>query len=455
MFKRMKKLFLILILSALALPVGAQQKRDGAVRREQSGGRSNDAKEHSARERKTYRIMRSADWTQVMPSCNADALNSLKATREFGFQSSHLPRFVITTPSNRFIFGIGGYVNLRTAYDLGGAITGATDFIPYYIPVPDSPLSREKLTMSSSTTRLFFKAIANTEHLGRVVAYIETDFRGGSDENDLRLRKAYIQMLGFTLGRDVTTFCDLGAAPRTIDFEGPNAYNFNFNQMIRYTWTISPSFTFAAALENPQISGVFTSDLVRIAQRVPDLPLYVQWNFGRNKMSHLRASGVLRDLVYYNLSKSKTQDVFAWGAQLSGNIHLTKDVDLTFQSVCGRGIGPYIQELTGRGFDLVPDVDNADKLQALPMYGWQAALKYSISKIWSVSGGYSQVGVDSRNGYKPNDLYHRGTYIFGNSFLNLSPDCVVALEYLHGSRTNMDSSKGAANRIQAMVQYNF
>lgn len=86
------------------------------------------------------------------------------------------------------------------------------DFVTYDIPVPGNYATRQKLTMDASTSRLFVKAIANTRRLGRVVVYIDGDFRGGAVNSCTpRLRSAYVSFLGLTLGRDVTTFCDLAA----------------------------------------------------------------------------------------------------------------------------------------------------------------------------------------------------------------------------------------------------
>ena len=46
-------------------------------------------------------------------------------------------------------------------------------------------------------------------------------------------------------------------------------------------------------------------------------------------------------------------------------------------------------------------------------------------------------------------------YIVGNAFYNLTPDCSIGLEYLYGRRSNMNREDGQANRINAMIQYNF
>ena len=42
-----------------------------------------------------------------------------------------------------------------------------------------------------------------------------------------------------------------------------------------------------------------------------------------------------------------------------------------------------------------------------------------------------------------------------NAFYNLTPDCSIGLEYLYGRRSNMNREDGQANRINAMIQYNF
>ena len=62
------------------------------------------------------------------------------------------------------------------------------DFVPYDIPVPGNYNSKQKLMMDASTSRLFMKAITNTRALGRVVIYMDADFRGGAEEMCIRDR---------------------------------------------------------------------------------------------------------------------------------------------------------------------------------------------------------------------------------------------------------------------------
>ncbi len=373
-------------------------------------------------------------------------------THVTGFQQSHMPQFIITGRDNRFLLGIGGYVNFRTAYDFSGVVQNE-DFVTYDIPIPGNATTAQQLRMDASTSRLFFKAIANTKKLGRVITYIETDFRGG--DYRLRLRSAYISFKGWLFGRDVTTFCDLNASPTTIDFEGPNAYTFGFNTMIRYTHAFNDRWSLGAALEMPEVSGTYAPGLIAIPQRLPDLPVYVQYNWGKNRFSHIRASAVFRDMYYHNETLGKNKSAFGWGTQLSTAIRVTRPLILFGQAVYGRGISPYIQDIDGAGLDIVPDPRHPDQLQTLPMFGWFGAAQINLLDNLFCSGGFSQVRVYKRNDFGTSDMYRTAQYIFGNVFYHITPNCQVALEYLYGKRKNMDNASNHANRIQAMIQYNF
>ena len=261
----------------------------------------------------------------------------------------------------------------------------------------------------------------------------------------------------FTFGRDVTTFCDLNAAPNTIDFQGPNAYNYFFSTMIRYEHSIYRDILkFGVAAELPNVSGTYGDSFASIPQRVPDFPVYMQVNWGRNKESHFRASAVFRDMYLHNESTGNNTSLFGWGVQASGNIKVAGPLQLFFNGVYGEGITPYIQDLSGIGLDFTPNPHNPRSIQTMPMYGWQAAAQIDLvpNKL-AISGGYSMAEVCRRNGAYADDEYRRGQYVFGNIFWDLAPCCQLAAEYLYGTRENMDGMKGHANRVNLMVRYNF
>lgn len=384
-------------------------------------------------------------------------IDDFMETRRCGFQQAHNPQFIFSTRNNRFALGIGGIVTLRTSYDFNGAM-GNIDFVPYDIPMSRGYANRQRVMMDASTSRLFLKAIINSRMLGRVHIYTDMDFRGGDEFSYLpRLRSAYVEVGGFTIGRDVTTFCDLAAAPETIDFQGPNAYNFAFNEMIRYEHSfLRNHLTVGVAAEMPQVSATYGEHFSPIYQRVPDGIAYIQYAWGENRSSHIRASGVIRDMYLHDNVNGKNTTQLGWGAQFSGHIDLGRWVDLYMNGVYGRGITPYIQDLAGAPYDFAYNPSNPERMQTMPMWGWQAAAQINIipGKMW-LAGGYSEVRLEKHNGYLSDNQYHKGDYIFGNAFCNLSPNFTIAVEYLHGSREDMGGSKSSANRVSLMARYNF
>lgn len=384
------------------------------------------------------------------------AVNDHRASTRKGFQQAGMPSVIFANDRNTFSFAVGGYVNLRTAYGFNSIISDI-DVIPYDVPVPHTYATKQKVEMDASTSRIFFRGIANTRRLGKVEIYFDFDFRGGAAGSYTpRLRTGYVSFLGLTFGRDVTTFCDLTASPQTIDFQGPNAYNFNFATMIRYEYSfLRRHMTIGAAAEMPNVSGTYGTTLAPIPQRIPDVPVYMQVSWGRHRQSHFRASAVFRGMYLRNVATGSSISLFGWGVQASGNIHVTRFLQFFFNGVYGEGITPYLQDLTGSGLDFTPNPLNPDSVQTTPMYGWQAAAQINILPNLFISGGYSTVTVCKRNGYYSADEYRQGQYMFGNIFWNVTRRFCVAAEYLHASRINMNDARNGANRVNFMMQYSF
>ena len=385
-----------------------------------------------------------------------DARRDHAETHRRGFQQHDRPQFVFSSKENRFSFSLGGFVALRAAYDAGGIVENI-DFVTYDIPVAGNYATRQKLTLDASTSRLFLKAIANTRAVGRVVIYLDGDFRGGAANSYTpRLRSAYVSLLGLTLGRDVTTFCDLEAAPATVDFQGPNAYNFNFATLVRYERSFAEGrLSFGVAAEMPVVSGTYGEGFDAIPQRVPDIPFYVQYAWGGDRSSHIRASAVVRNMYLHDLTRKSDTSLTGWGVQFSGTIRCCDPLRLFMNGVYGKGITPYIQDLTGSGLDFTPYPRDETRIRTMPMWGWQAAAQIALTPRLFLSGGYSTVRVQRSHGFYAADEYKRGQYVFGNVFYTIAPRCKVAGEYLYGSRRDMAAGKGHANRVNVMLQYGF
>ncbi len=387
-------------------------------------------------------------------AAEAAVLDYVETHRE-GFQQVDKPQFVFTSKDNRFSLALGGYIALRAGYDFKGSVDNI-DFVPYDIPMVDTYNSRQRLMMDASTSRVFMKAIANSDRLGRVVTFVDVDFHGGDGTSYTpRLRSAFVNVGGFTLGRDITTFCDLEAAPTTIDYQGPNAYNLHFATMIRYEVPFARDrMKFGIAAELPRVSGTYGEYFESLRQRVPDIPLYLQASWGDFNPGHLRISGVVRNMYLHNARTGNNTSLLGWGVQLSG--HITAGwLEFFMNGVYGEGITPYIQDLTGSGLDFTPNPQNPQQIQTMPMWGWQAAAQFNLSeRVW-MAGGYSMVRVEESNGYYALDEYRQGEYIFANLFYSITPRCQLAAEYLFGARKDMNNIRNTANRVNLMFKYSF
>ncbi len=385
------------------------------------------------------------------------AIEENRQAQRSGFRQDSQPLFLFAQKQNRYSLAIGGYVALRTSYDFDGSPT-SIDFRPSDIPVPGNYASRQRLSMDATTSRIYLRSIANTRALGQVIVYVSSDFRGGSQGSYVpRLREAYLSFMGFTFGRDITTFCDLNAAPDMIDAQGPNAYNFVFSTQIRYETALANNrLKVGVAAELPQVSGSYGTTFASIPQRMPDFPMYVEVNWGEQRQSHFRATGIVRNLYLHNSTLDSNTSLLGWGVQASTQIQLAQMVTLYGNGVYGEGISKYIQDLASQGYDFTPDPEETSHAQTMPMWGWYAAARIALlPHRLALAGGYSEAHIERRHGAYSDDEYHSGRFIFGNLFYNLTPRCSVGAEYLYGRRENMDGQKNHANRVSVQIKYNF
>lgn len=379
------------------------------------------------------------------------AIDLFQRTHPQEYQGVGMPRFMITDKKAKATFAIGGFVNFRAAYDLGGIMSGTVDFVPYAIPMMQNPLNNERLLMSASTSRLYFRTVIDTKG-GPLEGYIETDFRGAG--NNLRLRQAYIKYYGFKIGQAVTTFSDPNGAFNTIDFEGPNGYTYGRNLMVQYTHEWKNGLGVGIAMEYPVVNATYGSGSSAVYQRVPDIPAYLQYSWGKYG-SHIRASGIIRNMFYANNIQNSNGDQLGWGAQLSGSLGIGGVVNFYGQFLYGEGITPYIEDLQGTPYDMMPNPTNPGAEFATPMMGWLAGAQFNITKRIPLTVGYSQVTMfDKYNSMAPTD-YHIGQYVVGNIFYKINRTWKVGMEYLYGTRINFNGDFASTHRLQAAVQLNF
>ncbi len=370
-------------------------------------------------------------------------------TKNLHFQDPRAPRFLFVDRKGNTALGIGGYVEGVAQYDFNGAVDGS-GFTTFNIPVPKNPALSTRLGADATRSTLFLQLVRRT-NFGMLTGYIQTDFSGNNGGYGVTVKQAYIRLGGLTFGLTNSTFADPAAAPPTIDYQGhPGAIGAK-NLILQYRRHILPNLEVALSFENPK--ATYTTEEGKceaINQRFPDIPAFVQYDFANN--SHVRLSGIFRDLSYRDLVSGKNRFEPGWGVQLSGVVSPVRDFTIYGQCGYGKGIGHYVNDLAGFGYDLIHAGNGT--MTAPKDLAIVAGVRYDFSKKFFMSTSYSlnRTYGDSALG---ETAYQRGNYMILNGFYTFGDGFQVGAEYLFGMRHNINGQHGLANRVEAMIKYSF
>ncbi|MDE6564544.1 MAG: hypothetical protein K2L92_06940 [Muribaculaceae bacterium] len=375
---------------------------------------------------------------------------ALMYSREnLAFEDPAAPRFLFLDKKGEVALGIGGYLKAVGEYDVDGAVDN-NDFYTNMIPVPLNPAQRQRFGATAAHSTIFLKMVTRPTKVGRVIVYMQTNFTGPS--YGLRLKQAYVTVGHVTLGKARSTFADAPAMAPTVDDQGPSGQVTAKNMLVQY---MSPSwngFSFAASAELPDVSFTEGAQSASISQRFPDIPAYIQYAWDKGS-SHIRFSGIMRQLSYRNLATQSNHFVTGYGVQISAITFFTPDFNFFGHYTYGKGIASYVNDLADLGYDLIPS-SAAGTLKAPGVAGWTAGLQYNFSPKLFATASYSRAQLYDTAGMSA-DTYRYAQYIAANVFYNLWGDLRIGAEYLHGTRKNISGISGKANRFEAMLQYSF
>lgn len=375
---------------------------------------------------------------------------ALMYSREnLAFEDPAAPRFLFLDKKGEVALGIGGYLKAVGEYDVDGAVDN-NDFYTNMIPVPLNPAQRQRFGATAAHSTIFLKMVTRPTKVGRVIVYMQTNFTGPS--YGLRLKQAYVTVGHVTLGKARSTFADAPAMAPTVDDQGPSGQVTAKNMLVQY---MSPSwngFSFAASAELPDVSFTEGTQSASISQRFPDIPAYIQYAWDKGS-SHIRLSGIMRQLSYRNLATQSNHFVTGYGVQISAITFFTPDFNFFGHYTYGKGIASYVNDLADLGYDLIPS-SAAGALKAPGVAGWTAGLQYNFTPKLFATASYSRAQLYDTAGMSA-DTYRYAQYIAANVFYNLWGDLRIGAEYLHGTRKNISGISGKANRFEAMLQYSF
>lgn len=375
------------------------------------------------------------------------------------------PRFMIADSKDNFRFGVGGAAHITAFYDFLGLMDDNT-FTTWNIPVPTATQSGH-IGIGIGGTKINFKSVGR---IGKhdLVAFIEMGF--GTADYIPRLRHAYVSFNGVTIGHTYSLFMDLAAGAKTVDLEGPNTQIAMAHPLIAYTQPIGRHWTVAASAEMPSLNIDTGFYYKEVYQKVPDFAMHVVW---KNKIGHLQLAGLMRTFFYEGKAgqNPNSDDVlmhrFGWGVAFSGNVMFSKKCFISFQTVYGKGIAKYIQDLSSANIDIVRYRNigiiggNFSDLNAVPMLGGYLAFQYDWTPHITTSVVYGHTRLVRAIDKQFNCDFHYTHYAALNVFWNINQYCTIGAEGLYGMRSNIDfdntasSPVGHAGRFDVMFMYSF
>ena len=373
-----------------------------------------------------------------------------------------VPRFTLLGKDNKFYLGIGANIKAVADYDWGSPLSNANEFTTYDITGAESG-NGALYQMSAAQSNFYLNMVALPGTANQLGIYIDVNFM--RPDHAPMLHHAYLKYRGFTAGHTISIFTDLGADPAAIDYAGPNAITYVGHPNISYTGRFGKDklWSAAIALDMPETSITGLEGYSKkINQRVPDIPFFIQraWCGGKG---WFRVSAILRNLYYRDLradnGKGKNIDKFGWGVKVSGKTPICGGLSAMWQAVYGKGIGSYIQDLTGNGYDLMPDGYGSSTLKTVKAWGAYGTLRYDFCPKVFMNVTYSQVrtyapkfGVTTNNTSVWDGSYKYAQYITGNLFWNINSFTQFGVEYLYGRRMDYGGLQHHDNRLMMMLQ---
>lgn len=370
------------------------------------------------------------------------------------FHDPSAPRFLFLDRKGKIALGIGGYVYATVGYDFCGTSPAGSDFTPYAIPVPPDPAQRQALQFSANTSTVFLQLAGHSERFGAYSAFIQTDFTG--DSYALKLKQAYFRIGYLTAGLTHTLFAD-GSTPGTVDTQGPCGVADRRNVLLSYTPRLSDRWSAGISAEAPAvgIAPSVSEDVAEtVAQRVPDIPVFVQYGWGSDG-GHVRAAALMRNMVYRDHVAARNRFVAGYGVQLStlaplGRTAVALYADVTY----GRGIASYIADTKGRNCDLIPRMGEPGRLMAPRSFAYAVGLQYKPTGRLLLTALWSQNTMPDREGLQASG-YRSGNYLSVNGFYEVFDNCTLGLAYDLGRREDFGGATGYANRVMLAAKYAF
>lgn len=402
----------------------------------------------------------SEDEAQELPVLPFLDLGLFPNTQQFTPRPDHavfdktLPGY-FKIPSTHFFvkLGVAATTNFMVTSKL---LDTPTWFTTSAIPVRGQEFHESSGAQSTATANPSDVSVEFRGHteLGPMRLLFNTSFAQPHASFGFHPNYAYAQLGGFVAGFTDSTFANVDAYPKTLDFEGPNALVFMKHAVLRYGHPLNHDkdlkMFLQVALEQPG-SNVPTSGRAP-RDIVPDG--VVAWR-AEGPWGHVQLAGLVRAVSSQATDRNSSDTVLGVGGNLAGAYHLGHKHTLQLGITGGQGIAAYVNDTGGSQYDAAPDASGS--LDALPLLGGYAGFTYAWTEMLSSTATYGWLKVWDRDNEDALGAtgFRRSQYASLNLVAHLIKGAQAGLEGLWGYNRAINGRSGQAFRGQFTFQYRY
>lgn len=358
-------------------------------------------------------------------------------------------------PTTKVFLKVG--IAATTSFAVSSKRLGSsTWFTTSTIPVRGQPFFLSPGAHSTATANpsdISLEMRGKTE-LGPMKLLFNTSFAQPHPTFGFHPNYAYAQLGGMLAGFTDSTFADVDAYPKTLDFEGPNALVFSKHAVVRYSHTLSHDkhqrMFLHVALEQPG-SNVPTS-AGEPRDMLPDG--VVAWR-SEGGWGHLQFAGLARAVGIQSRDSKDSKTVLGLGGNLTGAYHVSRKHTLLFGLSGGQGLGAYLNDTGGAQYDAA--LNTAGSLKAIPLLGAYAGVTYAWTRALSSTATYGWLKLWDQDFEASLDAksFRRSQYASLNLVAHPMSGVLVGVEGLWGYNRAIDGQSGQAVRGQLTLQYRY
>ncbi|MCE6004077.1 DcaP family trimeric outer membrane transporter [Acinetobacter junii] len=317
------------------------------------------------------------------------------------------------------------------------------------VDLENNEKNSDRFYSTATVTRLGldFKAPVQGADVG---GKLEVDFRGGTNNDTIRIRHAYLTYNDWLFGQTTSTFLATDLQPEMLDFNSPLGIGTYRTPMVRYSGSLNPVTSYAIALEKGSDDN-----------RAPAFSSKIKYDFAEGKgttsaralLTEVRSKEAF-DKDHQQLSANESD--LGWGIALGAKYKFTDSLQAMLDYSHVKGDSKFLL-YTNNAFNVNPtNYDlNLNEFDAVTV-----GTTYQITPKVRSTLAYGAMFAKDNNAFAQQALLDTAqNKTLQQGWLNVmfSPVTPITfgLEYIYGERKTFNGQKGKDNRVGAMARYNF